>query len=280
MKQGKIMLFFGISLPICVLMRALQLFFTVDTQTGFFKPEYITVGIYLLFVILAFCVCLAVICFSSHRAPEHPPVKNPLLSLVAVFLGLSVLIEIYADSSSVNLLWQSSLISVTGILAAFYFFAFGAERFLPFKLPPLFSVAPTLYLIARIIYAFTSVSSLALISDNILLLAAYCVSLLFFLSFGRVYNGIEAESGFRRLLATGLVATLLCLTSAIPHFVINFVTNGAYLHTSGITNLGLLVLGLFIGVFTLSHFAKENCEPIRETVLPIENTEFSLEEEE
>ena len=60
MKYKKIVLFFCVALPLSVLLRTLQLFFTVETETGFFKSEYKTVGFYLLVIIIAACASLAI----------------------------------------------------------------------------------------------------------------------------------------------------------------------------------------------------------------------------
>ena len=81
MKYKKIVLFFFLTLPLSLLLRTLQLFFTVETDTGFFKIEYKTVGFYFLALIIAVCVSMAIICFTGHRNPEHPPKINPFIAV-------------------------------------------------------------------------------------------------------------------------------------------------------------------------------------------------------
>lgn len=76
MKYEKILLFSSIALPAVVLMRFLQLFFTVDVKTGFFKSEYVDAGRCLLVLIALGCAAVAVLCLTSHRNPENPPKKN------------------------------------------------------------------------------------------------------------------------------------------------------------------------------------------------------------
>ena len=222
MKYKKIILFFCIILPLSVLLRTLQLFFTVETDTGFFKSEYKTAGIYLLIIIIAACACLAIICFTGHRNPEHPPKINPFISIGSFIAALSVSSGLFDNSSAgVLMQWQSVLLTLSGVLAAAYFLLYGMSGFIKFKLSPLLSVIPSVYFIMKIICSFTAISSLALISDNLLVLAAYCVILIFFLSFGKLYNGIDTERNFRRLMASGLVAVVLCFTQGLPHIFIN-----------------------------------------------------------
>lgn len=259
MKYKKIVLFFCIALPLCTLMRFLQLAFTVDTETGFFKPEYKTVGYYLLAFILAFCAVTVILCFIGHRNPEHPPKKNIFISLSAILFAFTIGTELLSESfSGAVRAWQSALLTVTGVAATLFLLAYGANGFVRFKIPPIFSVAPAAYFIMRIICDFTSVSSLALITDNVLLLAAYCFNLLFFICFGKLYNKIDTEYNFRRMLATGMGSVILCFTQSVPHFIINAVTGNGYCHTSLACNASLFAGGLFIAVFIFSHFSYKN----------------------
>ena len=56
MNYGKIMLFSGIALAVSLVMRLLQIIFTVDTSTGFFKTEYTAAGYYLMVMTAVICV--------------------------------------------------------------------------------------------------------------------------------------------------------------------------------------------------------------------------------
>ena len=259
MKYKKIILFFCITLPLSILLRTLQLFFTVETDTGFFKAEYKTVGLYLLVLIVAVCASLAIICFTGHRNPEHPPKINPIMALSSFLAGIYIVGGIFDRSfTGVVMRWQTTLLTLFGVLSAVYFLLYGLSGFIRFKLSPILSVIPSIYFIMKIICSFTAVSSLALITDNLLVLAAYCVILIFFLSFGKLYNGIDSENNFRKLMASGLVSVVLCFTQAVPHIIINLVTDNGYLHTSNAANLSLLGFGLFIAAFTFSHFSLKN----------------------
>lgn len=264
MRYKKIILFFCIVVPLSILLRTFQLFFTVETNTGFFKSEYKTAGFYLLVLIIAALACLAIICFTGHRNPEHPPKINPLISFASIIAVLGIAAGAYDTRlTGVTMPWQSALLTVSGVLAAVYFLLYAVSGFIDLKLSPLLSVLPSVYFIMKIICSFTAISSLALISDNILILSALCVMLLFFLSFGKLYNGIDTERNFRKLMACGLVSSALCFTQGIPHIIINFVTDNAYLHTSNAANFSMICFGIFIAVFTFSHFSAKNIRVVR-----------------
>ena len=260
MKYGKIMLFSGIALAVSLVMRLLQIIFTVDTSTGFFKTEYTAAGYYLMVMTAVICAATAFICFTSHRSPARPPRTNAFMSAASFLMVPAIFIELYAESfSGTVMVWQNTLLVLTGIAAAVYFTVFGFTAFADIRMPQLLAVLPAIYFIMRIICSFTSISSLALITDNIFLIAAYCVSLVFFLCFGKLYNGIVTDNSFRKLFASGTVAAILCFTQSVPHIIVNIATSNGYQHTSNAANYALLITGVFIAVFILSHFSVSNC---------------------
>lgn len=259
MKYKKILLFSGIALPAAVLMRFLQLMFTVDAKTGFFKTEYKETGYYLLILIILCPAVTAALCFTSHRKPEHPPKKSLPLAIVSFITAGVIGTEIFSESFAGTVMqWQTSLLMLAGIAAIVFFVIYGIGLVSNYKLQPVTAAIPVIYFIIKIICVFTSVSSLALITDNVLMLAAYCALLLFFLCFGKLYNGIDREYNFRKLQAAGFASAILCFSQSVPHIVINILNGNNYLHTSNISNIALFVYGLFAAAFTLVFFSLEN----------------------
>lgn len=259
MRFKKIILFFTVTLPLSIALRLVQLSYTVDMTTGFFKNEYKPYGIYILIAIFVFTAVTAVFAFTSHRSPEQPPKINPVLSVASFLLCFSLLYELAAESFPESVpYWQTSLLKLSGFASAVFFAVLALKAFFKLPLPDICTVIPTVYLILRIICYFTAISSLALISDNILLVAAYCTSLLFMLSLAKLYNRSEGDGNFRKLMASGLTSTVLCFTQSVPHIIINISNGFSYNHTSMAANVTVLCLGLFSAVFTFSHFSEKN----------------------
>lgn len=259
MRYKKILTMFWVLLPLSVILRLLQLFFTVDTKTGFFLREYETLGNIMLIGIFVFGFSAALFPFTSHRNPEHPPKVNIFLTVTSFSLALSILQELFTESFPVTVQWWLILIlRLTGIVSSAFFIIFGVSKFTGFRIPGSCYIIPVIYLIARIICDFTAISALALISDNLLLMAAYCSCLWFMLNFTKLYNGIDKQHNFRKLMSSCILAVMLCFTQSIPHIIMNLSTGNSYLHTSFQVNFNLLLMGTFILIFMLSHFAKEN----------------------
>jgi len=260
MKFNKIMLFFLFALPSCIILRFLQLYFTVEEKTGFFSYESGNYGKILLIFIFVFCSATAFFAFFNSCKPKAPPKGNIYISSVSLLLGIALFYEtFFTDISATTATWQLLLLYTTGGLAAIYFVSYALSPIWQFELPALVSILPTVYLISRMICDFTTISKLALISDNVILIVTYCVLLLFLLNFAKLYNNSNEKNNHKKLLGYGTASVILCFTNSIPVMVMSL-KNPSYLHTPMSTNISLLLFGTFILVFLFSHFTKKNIQ--------------------
>lgn len=259
MKYKKIIFLFAVFLPLSIVLRLMQLSFTVDYSTGFFLREFETNGEAMLWVVFALCFAPAVFALFSHRNPEKPAEPNIILSIASFAAGISVVYELFFEEFSHTVMgWQIAAVKIAGVATAIFFICFGLERFISFRLPHICTAIPTVYFILKIICDFTSISSLALISENLIIMLTYCSVLLFMLQFTKLYNGIDSEYNFRKLLSTGLASIALCFTQTVPHFILKLYTGYSFMHTSLVANINIFFIGIFIAVFLFSHFSFSN----------------------
>lgn len=259
MRYDKILFFFYAALPISIILRLIQLTFIVDSSTGFFKHEFTAFGIAILVIIFAVAIMFTVFAFLSHRSPEHPPISNPILNIVAIATAFGVFFETYIlflNSAVIN--FQTILLNTTSLLAILFFLGFGFKGFFNFNLPNFSYTFPCIYLIFKIMYEFTVVSALAIISESILLIAAYCSLMVFFLQFAKLYNKADREDNFRKLLAAGLVTVLFCFVQSIPFFIYGFMTSFKNIHTNIFSNITLFIMGCFVIIFLSLHYSRKN----------------------
>lgn len=255
MKLNKIMTYFCIGLPVCVCLRIIQIIFTIEFETGFYINQYETIGKVIFAVIIAFCALLWWFSSRYYKSPEKPPEYNMLLSVTAVGLAIVTLAQAFFENTYIfTFAWQSGLIKVVGAITAAYFIAFAVKYYFDFPLPPYLHIIPCAFMIVRTAFIFINTSSLAHISDNVLLLACYCTVMIFFVNFAKLYNDIDIEKNFKKLLSSGLVSAVLCFTQSLSHFVVNFASNNRYLHVSNVANISVLFMGLFVMVFIITHF--------------------------
>lgn len=261
MKYNKIMLFFGIAVIFSTVIRFFQINYTIEFETGFFKTGYETIGYFILVAIFVVSLLTATFSKITHKKPEHPPQQNLPLGIVAFLPAIGIGYEVFLSNSSVFTgSVQTLLLKISGAFAVLFFIYFGVSQIISLKLNPLSTIIPCIYVILKIICDFTSISSLALISDNIFLIGGYCLILLFMLNLTKLYNNINEDTGFRRLLASGTAASVLCISQSIPYLIINLFNDNTYNHISSSANFSILAIGLFITAFILVHFSDKNID--------------------
>ena len=259
MKYNKIILFFDTALVLSVIVRFLQIRYTVDFETGFFIHNSAGIGYFMMAVIFAVALISAIFAMTYYKDPEHPPKSGMVLGIASFLPAIAIFWDFFTgNTSSIIIPWQATLLKITGFASIVFFILYGIGKFTDLRLPEITTAIPCIYIIIRIISDFAAISSLAIITDYIFLIAAYCVMLLFFLNFTKLYNRIDTEQNFRKILASGLSASILCLSQSLSHFAINLVLGSKYNHVSHISNFGLLSFGIFILVFVFTHFSKEN----------------------
>lgn len=275
MKYKKIIFLFAVFLPVSIVLRLVQLSFTIDYSTGFFVREFASNGEAMLWVVVALCFAPAVFALFSHRSPENAPPPNIALSVASFAAAFSVIYELIFEEFAPNVMeWQMFAVKVAGIATALFFIAFGLLRFVHFKLHPICMVVPAAYFILRMICDFTTISSLALISENLLLMLTYSMILLFFVQFAKLYNGLDSEYNFRKILSAGISAIILGMTQTVPHLVLKLTTGYSFMHTSLAANVNIFFIVIFIAVFIFSHFSYKNACIYQENS---ENEEFFVE---
>ncbi len=258
MKLNKIMILFSLVLPFSLVLRFLQLYFTIEETTGFYLNETKNFGPVLLIVILLSVLAVTFFAYLTFTRPEKPPKSNICISVSALLLGISLFAELIFKKNVTIVSWQSVLLNILSVLMIAYLVSLFLKPLFNLKIPKIFSAITVLYMIIRMICSFTAISKLALISDNILLIFSYCAVLLFFLNYTKLYNGAETDTIFKKILSSGLASAVLCFTYSIPNFLINIISNQVYYHSSIFTNITVLFLGIYILSFSLSYFSKKN----------------------
>ena len=257
MKSNKIMILYFAALPISLGLRFLQLWFTIEPETGFYIPESQGMGTLLTILILLCSLSVALFSRLTYKQPDRLPTGNLWLSIASLLLAAGITFETYFSDLSLPILgWQSILLKVASVGAAIYFLFFAISPLFKFEIKPIFSTLPVIYSIIRLICDFTLVSKLAIISDNIILIAVYSISMLFFLNFAKLYNGIEDDKNYKKILSYGLTLSVLSFTCSVPNLIFASIFYG-FDHISIYTNISVLILGIFDTAFVFSFKVKD-----------------------
>ncbi len=261
MQLKKITTFFLITLPLSALLRFFQLKFIIDPKNGFFYPEYETIGIVSTVIIFLLVAASVIFSFNAFRSPESAPKENIPLNIASITLGGVIILSTLFENTPVTTSQAlTSLKSIFAVLAAAFFIAFGTQKYLKFKLPEIFCCLPVIYFVLSAISKFTVIASIALITDNLILITSICALMLFFLHYAMLYNNMDAEKNFRKLLASGTAAAMLSVTQSAVYFIYNGITAFEQAHTSVFVNLELLAAGIFVIIFLFSHFTQKKID--------------------
>ncbi len=259
MKYKHLILFFLVALPVSVLIRVFQVFFTIDGTTGFFKPEYKAFGLCMVVLVLAIIAATVFISVFIRRCPPKMPRVKPSLGISSILLGLSILYETLNTSYAPNIpFWQKGLVIVFGGTSVVFFVAYGLKMFKNYHIKRRFYVVPVLYWMVKLIFIFTGISSLALISDNVFLVLSYCSALVFMLEYSKFANKIDVDMNYKKLFASGLAAVILCAVTSFPRFIAVIIGNTKILHESIVSSVTLFFTAVFIAAFIFNDYSVHN----------------------
>ena len=261
MKNKIILSSFWAFLVVAIFSRFFQVAFTLEYPTGFFKKGFEFVG-YVSFAVIALCcVVVAFFAFKAYKGPKGAPKQNILLRSFSLVFAITLALEIFKEKPLETVLpWQQSALKILGVATVCFFVAFALLNTNIFNKIKLFSVVPLMYFLVRLICCFIAISYLAITSDNVLQIASYSMVVLFLLNFAKLYNGIESDVIFRKVLATGLISSLLLLVNAVPNIILNFAKNAFNSSVQLVSSFSFVFLAIFILVFVFSYFAPKNFE--------------------
>ena len=242
-----------------VIMRIVQLLYMVDTGTGFIKQPYKRISFDISVLIIFLIFALTFFSFYIRRSPVKMPRPNFVLGAVSAGLGLSILYEVFDMKYAERIpAWQIVFLTVFGLLSAVFFIVYGAKGFFKFHLPRITYVLPCFYWVAKIICTFSEISSIALITDNVFIIASYCAVLIFMLEFAKLANFIDVNKNYKKMFPAAICSILLSAVYCVPRVLITIFGKGNVLHQDVTPVISVFFTFLFILVFSYYHFGNKN----------------------
>lgn len=257
MNFKKFMVGFSFALPLCVLIRVIQMVFFIEYSNGFYIVGKNFAGNLCLGIIALICAAVAFLAFKTEKISIILPKKDWLLAIVSFASAITLFNELFGENMPMTMsALQVFIVKIVTTFTAVYFILFCLHSIIGFKVPPLLHIMPIIYTLVKTFFSFMNFSSLALISDNILLLASYSSLMLFFINYAKLYCGIK-EKGFKKFLATSCVSAVITLTASAPNIIINIFSKQPYTHTNTDILATLFAFGIFIILFVLKTAGKK-----------------------
>lgn len=255
MRYRHTMTLLGICLPMCLVLRILQLAFTIDTATGFIKQQYSAISLIITLVIFAAAISVGIMGVSTDGIKTQKNDVNPLLSFSSFLTG-----GIFAYDAVSSLLpevvtaWYNMALFVFALVSAIVFIAYGIKSIYSYKFPYISLIVPVFYFIVKLISVFVSTSKLALVTENIFLIFANGAILIFMFEFSKIENAIDETPNIKKLFCFAISASVFCAVYSLPKIIVY----GASMSRKDIADaLLILAVCVFVLSYVISNFKDE-----------------------
>ena len=228
--------------------RVYQLLAIVDTSSGFYKENDITIPV-LYGAVIIFCLLFMALSYVSREvpSPKLPTGKNPVLGVASFVLAGGACYDIYAfiekvvpsgvgNSAIFNNLLKSNIDQAGGLFAVlqvvFAFFSIiyllvfaishlnGKASYKEFKL---LALSPLCWVMTMLISRLMTAISFSKMSELLFEIFTCVFLMLFFLTFARISSGVFTENSMWGVYGYGLSAAFLGAVVTIPRIVIGVV---------------------------------------------------------
>lgn len=261
MKHKHALILLGITLPICIFLRTIQMCFTVDYKTGFIKQQYSAIGVAITVIICAAVASVGLLTATVDGAAQNKKSLQPVVAIASMLNGGMFVYEVVAGlTQQTDSAWYDTLLVICAFAAAVVFVAYGFRNVYEYQMPPIILTLPVVYYIVKLISVFVSTSALSLTTENVFLIFTSSIILWFMFELACFENEIgDTQKGPKKLFASGLAAIVMCFVTSVPKFI--FAAVNSVELTSGDISAALLNVStaIFILAYIVCNFS-ENSE--------------------
>ena len=260
-KTSALLLFSALCFSI---LRFLQLFFCVDSSSGFFKTGYSAAATEISIVIFIFMLFSIIFGCFEKKVPKSYPKTTLSLAIGYLLLGLFLIADIIFFPNSIPYpLWQKIILYFVGFLSVIIFFLLGVSRFitipnfenLPFDL---FCLAPFVYWILRTFIYFSFYTSIATLSENVFFIIGFLsvMFLLLYLVFQiNSHEQVKTQKGLLPLFIFAILSSVNCSVAQMAFVIMN---RRFLLHELSVNNFTFFGILIFLIILYFNMFSEDN----------------------
>ncbi len=256
MKHKSVYVGYGVLLAGLTVMRLVQLLFTIDSATGFYKLQYS----YFYYVSLAALVFSAavIIYFSAvdlKFGNQYPNGKiHKVLSVAVGILFIFLFInktESYRQTSFGMLVLLSEAIAALGFILYGIIGLFGKKDF------PAISLITVPAFVVELIVVFIKNNGVSTVPEMVYDVLMLSLSIVFSIQSAKHINGLMSQKEIKIMFVTGLFTSIMSIITVLPRFIIILMGNGEVLHKTAVSEPVYLAFGIFSLVYVIETFKKE-----------------------
>lgn len=265
MKYRHIINLLWISIPICVIIRAIQLVFTIDSTTGFIKQPYSQISLLITFVVCAAVAAIGVMSYSVDDIACNKAKLHPIVAAACVLTGGMYIYETVSNLSNLGS-WHSVMLVFLSLMSAITFIAYALRNIYPYNFPSIMLICPSFYYVIKLINLFVSTSALVIVTENVFLLFTNSALLWFMFEFASYENQLgDSIKKPKRLFTCGVVATMLCLVTALPKLILFFSQKAQVPKADISASVLMMAQAIFILCYIIGNFCEYNFKLQKDT---------------
>ena len=261
-------------LAVCVVLRAVQMLFFIDAETGFYKGGTLVNTVFTVLIVMG-CIGFTVCSFLSKEAGEISlvGVVNKKTGIAAIVFSVALIFDFVSSvaaflSSEVSFGYGADIKSlmaggaltsyvraISALFSSVYFFSMskglrkGSDFVSKHKIIALF---PIVWASVRMVDRFTSKISFMEISDLFFELVMLSFAALFFTALSQHTSGIYSTGNAWKLAGYGLGAALIAGSLSVPKLIFT-IAGSKYITANFGFELSDLVFCAFVIVLIISY---------------------------
>ncbi len=244
MKHKRIAVSYIFSSVAILLMRICQLLFAIESETGFYKPEYSYFGYISVSVLLVFSAVMIYLSFSEKERIDSK--TNSKLS--ATFSALTAG-GILAKAVTLLITKPSNFafaVSAAAVIAAVGYFVYSQDVFTSGKINVGMLLLTIPFWILELVYIFVENNDISAVPERSYDIITVVLCLIFALSFIKLKAEMVDPFRSKLTFAVGLIASAFCFISTVPRYMVILLGNKILLHNSAISDALFPIYGIFI----------------------------------
>lgn len=229
-------------------LRTVMMLFTVDSVSGFIKPDYTFPAI----LLIVFLVAAAVVVFLSSlgvkervKAEATAPMGR-LFAAGCFVMSIAIIFETFISNlTNGTSVGQQTLHYIFSLAAAASLIYIGFCKFTGKAYPLLLTLTPILFWIMRLIIIFTGFSTISTISDTVIETVGMCLCLISFLLWAKIECDQLGDRRYGLAFATLMLTGYVCLISSIPRMIADIFSVEQAVHLNTVPTFTALASAFF-----------------------------------
>ncbi|MBR5451960.1 MAG: hypothetical protein IKV36_03070 [Clostridia bacterium] len=252
MKHKTLYIGYGFSALSLIVFRVCQVAFTIESNTGFYKPQYENLWLVSAAVIIISVAAITLFSFSDIDFNCREKEGRGVAALTVV-VGIAFLIKAFATFSQ-NAGLMALLLTLLAILSAGVCFVNAYSVFCGKSVSVGSYALIVPFWIIELVFTFIQNNDVSSVPHRFYEIITVALCLVFSLNIAKDKAGMLTQISSKIMVSLSLAASLFCLALSVPDVVLFLAGKGNLLHDASVLDLLYLAYGVYIPTYIFTTF--------------------------